>query len=108
MAKQRMIAGFALQKDGIITPDEPIKCKVSVPHDAQVRTIQIDAKGNFVLFAEVWSHPEGTKVTFREMEFAIVAPNKVIPAGSWEYYQTLVAGAAFFCIFTKGQPKLIT
>jgi len=108
MAKQRMIAGFALQQDGIITPNEPIKCKVSIPNTATIRTIQLDAKGNFVLFAECWSHPEGTVVNFREVEYVIVAPNKVIPAGSWEYFDTLVAGAAFFCIYTKGTPKIVS
>ncbi len=108
MSKQRMMAGFALQQQGIIAPNEPIKCTVKIPHDAQVRCMQIDAKGNFVLFCEVWSHPEGTKVSFRELEYAIVAPNKVVPAGSWEYFDTLAAGPAFFCVFAKGSLKLMS
>jgi len=108
MSKQRMIAGFALQQSGIVTPNEPIKCTVKIPHNAVVRTINIDAKGNFVLFCEVWSHPEGTKVSFRDEEYCIVQPGKPIPAGSWEFFDVLSAGPAFFCVFTKGAPKLIS
>ena len=107
MAKQRMVVGFALQQEGIIAPNEPIKCRVKIPHDAIVRRMQIDIKGNFVLFCEVWSHPEGTKVNFREVEYAIVQPSKVVPAGCWDFFDVLAAGPAFFCIFSKGAPKLI-
>lgn len=107
MAKQRMIAGYALQQSGIIAPGEPIMCHVKIPHNAEPRKIQVDPNGNFVLFAEVWSHPEGTEVKFCEVEYAICQPNKVFPAGSWDYYDIVQAGPAVFIVLTRGKPKIL-
>jgi len=107
MARQRMIAGYTLQQSGILAPGEPIKCHVSVPQDAVIRHIGIDAQGNFVLFAEVWSYPEGTKINFREEEFLIAVTNKVLAPGSWEYHSTIMAGPAVFHVFDKGSLEIV-
>jgi hypothetical protein len=107
MAKQRMMAGYTLQQNGILAPGEPIKCHVSIPQDAITRHIGIDAQGNFVLFAEVWSHPEGTKVNFREEEYLIAITNKPLAPGSWEYHSTIMAGPAVFHVFSKGKLEIV-
>lgn len=107
MAKQRIIAGYNLNQDGILTPGEPIKTKVSIPHDAIVRDITVDPVGNFVLFAEVWSHPEGTEVKFREVEYLVAAGAQVI-VGSWKYYKTVPAGVTIFHVFERDKPSIVS
>jgi hypothetical protein len=107
MAKERMMAGFTLKQTGVITPNEPIVCAAQVPQNAVERHFGIDAKGNFVLFCEVWSHPEGTKVNHREVEYLIAMTGKVLPAGSWKYHSTVMAGPAIFHVFTKSKLEII-
>jgi hypothetical protein len=108
MAKQRIIAGYALKQEGVIAPGESIRCYAEIPADAPVRDIQIDMNGNFVLFAEVWSHPEGTKVNFRKVEYYIMMTGKVWPSGSWQYAKTLVSGPAVFHVLTKDKTEIVT
>jgi len=108
MSKQRMIAGYALQQNGILTPGEPIKCTVKIPVNATILDINVDGSGNFVLFAEVWSHPEGTKVNFQDLEYLIANTNKVIPPGSWYWYKTIGVGVAIFHVFQKKAPRIVT
>lgn len=106
MSKQRMVTGYNLKMDGIIAPGEPIKCTVNLPATAEKVCMRIDPSGNFVIFAMVWSHPEGTKVNFDEHDILIMPSNKPMPAGRWDYFETLSAGPAIFHIFFKGTPKL--
>jgi len=109
MAKKRMVAGYKLQEDGIMTPGEPIKCTVNLPVKCTILDIEIDVQGNFVLFAEIWSHPEGTKINFTEHAYLIASTNKVLPPGNWEYYKTLVAGPAIFHLYGKDAgPRIVT
>ncbi len=107
MAKQRMIAGFALQQVGVITPNEPITCTATIPQNAIERHLDIDAKGNFVLFCEVWSHPEGTKVNHREVAYVIAMTGKVLPPGAWDYHSTVMAGPAVFHVFSKSKLEIV-
>lgn len=107
MAKQRMVAGYVLQQEGVLTPGEPVKCKVDVPVTGTILNMQLDAQGQFVLFVEVWSHPEGTKVNFESHEFLIAATNKVLPPGNWKFYQTIPAGPVIFHIFAKEKPEIV-
>ncbi len=108
MAKQRMIAGYTLQQEGVVVPGAPIKCTVNVPVTGEIRSIDIDAQGNFVLFVEVWSHPEGTKINFEKREYLICGTNQAISAGNWVYYKTLGAGLALFHIFHKKSLEVVT
>ncbi|WP_455363575.1 hypothetical protein [[Eubacterium] cellulosolvens] len=108
MSKKRIMAGYNLQTTGIVAPGEPIKAIATIPDNAQVLDMHVDPNGNFVLFCEVWSHPEGTKVNFKEMEYAIVPPMTEVPHGSWEYWTMVVAGPLAFGIFTRpAKPKIL-
>ena len=106
MSKQRMVAGYNLQQDGVLAPGEPIKVKTSIPDNATPLCMRIDPQGNFVLFCEVWSHPEGTKVNFKEIEYCLVPPNGIVPPGSWNWYETLSAGVQIFHVYQHGQPEV--
>ena len=106
MAKQRMMAGYKLERQGVIAPGEPVKASTSVPDNAEVKCIRIDPRGDFVIFCEVWSHPEGTTVNFREETFAIVPDKVPVPAGSWDWFETLPVGPAIMHIFRKTDPTL--
>ena len=101
--KQRMVAGYNLQQEGVIAKGEPIRVGVKIPEAATPLCMRIDPQGNFILFCEVWSHPEGTKVNFRDVSFAMVPPGGMIPAGSWNWYETLSAGIAIFHVYQKGK-----
>ena len=103
--KTRRVFGFTFQTEGILAPGEPIKAKVTLPTGATYRDICVDGKGNFVLFAECWSHPEGTKVNHEEHIYLIVGQGHDIPAG-WEYVRTIMTMAKVFHFFRKGTPKL--
>ena len=107
MSKQRMIAGFILQQTGLITKDEPIKGNVKIPQNATVHDVIVDINGNFVVIAEIWSHPEGTTVTMCEVEYLLAITGKPLPPGSWDYYKTIMAGPAVFHGFSKGKPRII-
>lgn len=106
MAKQRMVAGYKFEREGVIAPGEPVKGKVTVPDNATILCIRIDPRGDFVLFCEVWSHPEGTQVNFREETWTIVPSNVVLPAGSWEWFETLPVGPAIMHVYRKTVPAL--
>jgi hypothetical protein len=101
--KKRMVAAYNLQQSGVLAPGEPIKVSVKIPENATPLCMRISPAGDFVLFCEVWSHPEGTKVRFRDIEFAVVAPGGTIPAGSWNWYETLSAGVQIFHVYLKGK-----
>ncbi len=104
--KQRAMAGYKLQISGVFAPGEPIKCNVNLPHDAEMSCIRIDPMGDFVIFAQVWSHPVGTKVNFTEHKFLLVPSNQPLPFGTWDYVDTLSAGQSILHVFHKGPPKL--
>lgn len=108
MAKQRMVAGYVLQQDGVLTPNEPIKCVVNVPVTGTILDVNVDAQGNFVLFAEVWSHPEGTKINFEKHEYLIATTNKILPPGNWKWYKTIPVGPAIFHVYNRDSgPRIV-
>jgi hypothetical protein len=103
-----MIAGYNLQQEeGILTPNEPIRCHVEIPNDATPICMRIDPQGNFVLFCDIWSHPEGTVVNFKKIEWMVAASGKVLLPGKWEWFETLAAGVAIFHIFIKGKLEIV-
>lgn len=106
--KQRMVAGYNLKNSGIVAPNEPIKTAVEIPSNSLIRGIEIDPSGNFVLFAEVWSHPEGTEVAFETHEFVVVQPKQPLPPGSWNYFCSCVAMPLIFFVFVKGGLEIAT
>lgn len=103
--KTRRMFGFSFKQQGIIAPDEPIHANVTLPKGATFRNIQVDGGGNFVLFAECWSHPEGTEVTHNTSEWLIISDHD-IPAG-WEWIHTIMTMNKVFHFFQKGTPKLV-
>lgn len=105
--KERMIAGFNLKQTGIIANGQPIKCVATIPEKADIKDVAIDANGSFVLFAEIWSHPEGTEVRHKDVEVLICATKQVVPPGNWEHYKTLVAGLAIFHVFFSGKLSIV-
>ncbi len=107
MAKERMVAGYVLKQEGVIAPGEPIKCSVKVPVTATILTIEIDGGGNFVLFAEAWSHPEGTAIAFKEHSFLICGANRKLPPGNWQYFKTCVAGMGIYHLSKKKKPRIV-
>jgi hypothetical protein len=108
MSKKRMIAGYNLQNSGVIAPGEPMRASVSLPKGAELLSIQIDPGGNFVAFADVWSHPEGTTVSFVEREFLIVPPMKELPPGNWALRFEVIAMPLIFFVFEKKGPSIVT
>lgn len=104
--KKRMVAGYNLSQDGVIAPGEPIKGHVDLPNNSKMLCMRIDPRGNFVLFAEVWSHPEGTKINFEQHDFTLLPPGREVPPGSWEWFDTLSAGPAIFHIYRRADPKI--
>jgi len=101
--KQRMVAAYNLQQKGILAKGQPIRIGVDIPQKGEPLCLRIDPAGNFVLFVEVWSHPEGTKVNFQEVEFLVVPTGIVISPGSWLWYETLSAGQQIFHVYKKNQ-----
>lgn len=105
MQKTRRMFGFTFQTIGIAIPGEPIRVDVNLPTDATYHDICVDGHGNFVLFAECWSHPEGTKVNHEKHEYLIVGGQQDIPAG-WKYVRSIMTIKQAFHFFKKGTPKL--
>lgn len=105
MAKTRRIFGFNFQTVGAIAPGEPQKLSVQLPTGATYRDIAVDGAGNFILFAECWSHPEGTAVNHEEVEFLMCGSQMDVPAG-WDYVTTIMTMKAAFHFFRRGTPKL--
>jgi len=103
--KTRRVFGFNFQTTGVIAPSEPIRAEMTLPKDATFRCVQVDGAGNFVLFAECWSHPEGTAVTHVTEEWLIVQSHD-IPAG-WSYVTTIMTMNKVFHFFQKGTPQLV-
>jgi hypothetical protein len=109
MSKKRIMAGYNLQTTGIVAPGEPIKATANIPENCTPLDMHIDPNGNFVLFCEVWSHPEGTKVNFRTQEYAIVPPMTEIPHGSWVFWTMAVTGPMAFAIYTRpDKPRILS
>lgn len=105
--KQRMVAGYKLKQEGVLAPSEPIKVNVSLPINAKPLCMRIDPRGDFVLFCEVWSHPEGTQINFEEKNFCIIPPQGVVPPGSWEWFETLSAGQQIFHVYRRTDPTML-
>ncbi len=107
MAKTRRMFGFNFQtEDGIVAvPGEPTKLTLKLPTGATYRDICVDGNGNFILFAECWSHPEGTKVKHHESQYLMVGSQQDIPAG-WDYVTTIMTMKQAFHFFRRGTPKL--
>ncbi len=103
--KTRKIFGFTFQTTGIIAPGEPVRATLTMPKNATFHCIQVDGAGNFVVFAECWSHPKGTKVTHNAEDWLILQDHD-IPAG-WEYVETIMTMNKGFHFFRKGTPKLV-
>lgn len=107
--KQRMVAGYKLQQEGVLAPGEPIRTTVSLPVNATPLCMRIDPRGDFVLFCEVWSHPEGTVINFEEHQYCMIAPQAIVPAGGWVWFETLTAGQQIFHVYRNphgGKPQL--
>ena len=105
-AKTRRMFGFNFSTEGIVAPGEPTKLTVKLPTGATYHDICVDGStGNFILFAECWSHPEGTTVNHEEVEFLMVGSQQDIPAG-WEYVRTVMTMKQAFHFFRRGTPKL--
>lgn len=105
MPKTRRIFGFNFQPDGVAEPGEPTKLTVKLPTTATYRDICVDGAGNFILFAECWSHPEGTVVNHEEVQFLLVGSQMDVPAG-WDYVRTIMTMAQAFHFFRRGTPQL--
>jgi len=105
MPKTRRIFGFNFQTDGVTAPGEPTKLTVSLPTGATYRDICVDGSGNFILFAECWSYPEGTKVNHEEVQFLLAGSQMDISAG-WDYVRTIMTMKQAFHFFRRGTPKL--
>ena len=105
-AKTRRVFGFNFQTLGAMAPGEPTKLTVQLPTGATVRDICVDGStGNFILFAECWSHPEGTAVNHQEHQFMMVGSQMDVPAG-WDYVRTIMTMKQAFHFFRRGTPKL--
>ena len=104
-AKTRRVFGFNFNTVGAIAPGEPHKLSVKLPTGAIFRDICVDGAGNFILFAECWSHPEGTVVNHEEVEFLMCGSQMDVPAG-WDYVLTIMTMKSAFHFFRKGTPKL--
>lgn len=104
-AKTRRVFGFNFETSGVIAPGEPHKLSVKLPTGATFRDICVDGKGNFILFAECWSHPEGTAVNHEEVEFLMCGSQMDIPAG-WDYVRSIMTMTQAFHFFRRGTPKL--
>lgn len=105
-AKTRRMFGFNFEQlNGIAAPGEPTKLTVSLPTGATMRDICVDGAGNFILFAECWSHPEGTVVNHQVVEYLLVGSEQDIPAG-WDYVLTIMTMKQAFHFFCRGTPKL--
>lgn len=105
LQKTRRVFGFTFQQKGIVTPGEPVYCDITLPKGATFRGIQVDGGGNFVLFAECWSHAEGTEVTHETEEWMLISDHD-IPAG-WQYVHTIMTMNKVFHFFKKGTPELV-
>jgi hypothetical protein len=106
MAKTRRIFGFNFETGKIATPPgKPTKLTVNLPTGATFRDICVDGAGNFILFAECWSHPEGTVVNHEEVQFLLVGSQMDVPAG-WDYVLTIMTMKQAFHFFRRGTPKL--
>lgn len=103
--KTRRMFGFNFQTVGVMVPGDPIKTTIKLPTGAIYRSIQVDPHGNFVLFAECWSHPEGTAVNHQEFQYLIAGKDHDIPAG-FEWVTTIMTMKQVFHFFKKGTPKL--
>ncbi len=97
--------GFNFQTDSIVAPGEPTKLTVKLPTGATYRDICVAGDGNFILFAECWSHSEGTKVNHEEHQFLMVGSQQDIPAG-WHYVTTIMTMKQAFHFFRRAKPKL--
>lgn len=106
-AKTRRVFGFNFKTDteGFAAPGEPTKLSVELPTGATFRDICVDGAGNFILFAECWSHPEGTVVNHQKHEYLLVGSSQDIPAG-WDYVLTIMTMKQAFHFFCRGTPKL--
>lgn len=104
-AKTRRVFGFNFKQVGVIAKGEPMKLSVQLPTGATYRDICVDGGGNFILFAECWSHPEGTVVNHDEVEFMVVGSQQDIPAG-WNYVRSIMTMQQAFHFFRRGTPKL--
>ena len=105
MQKTRRMFGFTFQRQGVIAPNEPIKVTVNLPTGATYHSIEVDGKGNFVMFCECWSHAEGTEVNHEEHQYLIIATQKDIPAG-WDWVTTIMTIDRAFHFFKRGTPQL--
>ena len=105
MPKTRRIFGFNFKADGVPAPGEATKLTVNLPTGATYRDICVDGAGNFILFAECWSHPEGTEVNHEEVQYLLAGSQIDIPAG-WDYVTTIMTMKAAFHFFRRGTPRL--